>query len=86
MVTNVVNVLSSEYINPFDSRLDKDYLISLISGVLLRDNEAVERILHLRKVGEESCNDFKRGHMPKKRSSFTTQLRGINFHFYEQVH
>ena len=49
MVTNVVNVLSSECINPFDSGLDKDYLVSLSSGVPLPDKEAVERILILRK-------------------------------------
>ena len=69
MVTNVVNVLSSEYINPFDSGLDKDYLVSLSSGVSLQDKEAVERILSLRKVGEE------------RRSSLTTQLREMSFHF-----
>ena len=69
MVTNVVNVLSSECINPFDSGLDKDYLVSRSSGVPLPDKEAVERILILRKVGEE------------KRSSFTTQLREMSFHF-----
>ena len=70
MVTNVVNVLSSEYINPFDSGLDKDYLVSLSSGVPLQDREAVERILSLRKVGEESYNDFKRDRLSKKKIKF----------------
>ena len=70
MVTNVVNVLSSEYINPFDSGLDKDYLVSLSSGVLLQDKEAVERILSLRKVGEESYNDFKRDRLSRKKIKF----------------
>ena len=70
MVTNVVNVLSSEYINPFDSGLDKDYLVSLSSGVPLQDKEAVERILSLRKVGEESYNDFKRDRLSRKKIKF----------------
>ena len=70
MVTNVVNVLSSEYINPFDSGLDKDYLVSLSSGVPLQDKEAVERILSLRKVGEESYNDFKRDRLSWKKIKF----------------
>ena len=63
MVMNVVNVLSSEYINLFDSGLDKDYLVSLSSGVPLQDKEAVEQILSLRKVGNEDYNDFKRDHL-----------------------
>ena len=67
MVTSVVNVLSSEYINPFDSGLDKDYLVSLTSDVPLKDKEAVERILSLRKVGEESHNDFKRDRLSRKK-------------------
>ena len=70
MVTNVVNVLSSEYINPFDSGLDEDYLVSLSSGVPLQDKEAVERILSLRKVGEENYNDFKRDRLLRKKIRF----------------
>ena len=82
MVTNVVNVLSSEYINPFDSGLDKDYLVSLSSGVPLQDKEAVERILSLRKVGEESYITISREIARQgRRSSFTTQLREMSFHF-----
>ena len=53
MVTNGVNVLSSEYINSFDSVLDEDYLVSLSSGVPFQGKEAVEGILSLRKVEEE---------------------------------
>ena len=70
MVTNVVNVLSSEYINPFDSGLDKDYLVSVSSGVPLEAKEAVERILSFRKVGEESYNDFKRDRLSRKKIKF----------------
>ena len=70
MITNVVNILSSEYINPFDSALDKDYLVSLRSGVPLKDKEAVERILSLRKVGEGNYNDFKRDNLSRKKIKF----------------
>ena len=65
-----LNILSSEYINPSDSGLDKDYLVSFSSGVLLQDKEAVERILSLRKVGEQSYNDFKRDRLSRKKIKF----------------
>ena len=75
MVTNVVNILTSEYISPFDSELDKDYLVSLSSGVPLQDKEAVERILSLRKVGEENYNHFKRDHLSRKKIKFHDPIK-----------
>ena len=70
IVTNVVNVLSSEYINPFDSGLGKDYLVSLSSAFPLQDKDTVEQILSLRKVGEENFNDFKRDRLSRKKIKF----------------
>ena len=70
MVTNVVSVLSSEYTNPFDSGLDKDYLVSLSSAFHLQDKDTVEQILSLRKVGEENFNDFKRDRFSRKKIKF----------------
>ena len=70
MVKNVVNVLSSEYINPFDSGLDKDYLVSLRSGVPLQDKEAV---------------DFKRDRLSRKKIKFHHPIKRNELSFFRNT-
>ena len=58
MVTNAIDIITSEYINPFGANIDVNHLYNLSSGVAVEDTLAVE-ILNLEKKGSELANKFK---------------------------
>ena len=58
MVTNAIDIITSEYINPFGANIDVNHLYNLSSGVAVEDTLAVE-ILSLEKKGSELANKFK---------------------------
>ena len=41
-VSNIINVLKEEYVNPFDSNLDKGLLVNLSSGISVAEDVAKE--------------------------------------------
>ena len=58
MVTNAIDIITSEYINPFGANIDVNHLYNLSSDVAVEDTLAVE-ILNLEKKGSELANKFK---------------------------
>ena len=62
MVTNAIDIITSQYINLFGANIDVNHLYNLCSGVAVEDTLAVE-ILSLEKKGSELANKFKSEHM-----------------------
>ena len=56
-VQKVINVLTDEYINPFASSLDKEYLYNLSSGLPV-ESEIATGILRIKETGEEQYHTF----------------------------
>ena len=80
LVSNVVEVLTDEYINPFDPSIEKDHLYNLSSGEPL-SSESADRILKVHATGRNLAQTFidKRlcsngilFHHPISRNKFTT--------------
>lgn len=57
IVENIVEALTTQFINPFSKELDKSELYNLVSGCPV-PNEVSDSILNLEKAGEEMFNDF----------------------------
>ena len=62
MVTNAVDVITNEYINPFGLDRDKNHLYNLISGIAIKDLLATE-IINLNTTGKELVRKFKQEQM-----------------------
>ena len=56
-VTDLVEVLRNDFVNPFDSNIDKDKLLNLSSGIPVNDDLA-EDILKIKDRGIDSYNEF----------------------------
>ena len=85
LVNQVQEVLTSEYLNPFDSALDKTKLYNLSSGLPL-DDETTEAILKIPKTGIRLTEEFKQQrlvlktvpfHAPITRNSYQTFNRAL---------
>ena len=58
MVTNAIDVITNEYINPFGLDIDKNHLYNLSSGIAIEDSLATE-IINLNTTGKELARKFK---------------------------
>ena len=56
-VDRIIEVLSCEYVNPFDPVLENECLYNLSSGVAV-DSELADQILSIKESGEEFYKDF----------------------------
>ena len=56
-VTDLVEVLRNDFVNPFDSNIDKDKLLNLSSSIPINDGLA-EDILKIKDRGIDSYNEF----------------------------
>jgi len=56
-VTNVINVLNNDYINPFSANISKDTLVNLSSGVELEEDVS-NAILNIYKTGQQQYECF----------------------------
>ena len=57
LVTKLQNVITKEYLNPFDASLDPSCLYNLSFGVPV-DHDLCSSIINLKKVGEDLYKDF----------------------------
>ena len=62
MVTNAIDVITNEYINPFGLDIDKNHLYNLSSGIAIEDSLATE-IINLNTTGKELARKFKQERM-----------------------
>ena len=62
MVTNAIDVITNEYINPFGLDIDKNHLYNLSSGIAIEDSLATE-IINLNTIGKELAVTFKQERM-----------------------
>ena len=56
-VIDLVEVLRNDFMNPFDSNIDKDKLLNLSSGIPVNDDFA-EDIIKIKDRGIDSYNEF----------------------------
>ena len=80
-VDRIIEVLSCEYVNPFDPVLENECLHNLSSGVAV-NSELADQILSIKESGEEFYKDFVddrlkstsvKIHDPIKKKSFIIQ-------------
>ena len=58
-VEKITKVMTIEYLNPFDVKLDPENLYNFRSGVLVElEASLAEEILSVKQVGEERYKDF----------------------------
>ena len=57
IVENIINALTTQFLNPFDADLDKSELYNLVSGCPVAD-EVSDSLLNLEKAGEELFRSF----------------------------
>ena len=80
-MTEIINVLSEEYINPFDQFLDHSKLINLSSGVPLEIND----VLKCWDTGEQQFKTFTKECISSNVKSFHDPIRRNNITLFKQT-
>ena len=81
VVTEIINVLSEEYINPFDQFLDHSKLINLSSGVPLEINY----VLKSWDTGEQQFKTFTKEYISSNVKSFHDPIRRNKITLFKQT-
>ena len=68
-VSNIINVLKEEYVNPFDSNLDKELLVNLSFGIAVAEDVA-EEITITDSSGKDDYQTFCKDRLESKKVNF----------------
>ena len=68
-VSNIINVLKEEYVNPFDSNLDKGLVVNLSSGIAVAE-EVAEEITSTDSSGKDDYQTFCKDRLESKKVNF----------------
>ena len=73
-VSNIINVLKEEYVNPFDSKLDKGLLVNLSSRITVAEDVA-EEITSTDSSGKDDYQTFCKDRLESKKVNSMTQYQ-----------
>ena len=81
-VSEVMRILTEEYLDPFDIGIELTELVNLSSGIPLPDDIAVD-ILSIPTKGEQLANDFKDQRLKSTRKEFHTPITRNNYKLFK---